>query len=100
MGLVTPFTIKLKILVKESLSLNNLGDWDPPVSTSLNKEWAATLKEAIIKLYETPELPITHNSTRVRMGLIQIFSRMSADYVIRTFVLENLPITLYINYYQ
>ena len=47
LGLATPFTIKLKILMKETLSLDNPGDWDSPVSTSLVKEWAATLKEAI-----------------------------------------------------
>ena len=86
--LVNPFTIKTKILLKESLSLNSVGDWDPPASTSLIKEQAAKLKEAIMKLKEIPELPITHNSTRIRMGSIQIFSRMSADYVIPTFVLE------------
>ena len=47
LGLATPFTIKLKILMKETLSLNNPGDWDSPVSTSLVKEWASALKEAI-----------------------------------------------------
>ena len=47
LGLVTPFTIKLKILMKETLSLDNPGDWDSPVSTSLVKEWASALKEAI-----------------------------------------------------
>ncbi len=47
LGLVTPFTIKLKILMKETLSLDNPGDWDSPVSTSLIKEWASALKEAI-----------------------------------------------------
>ena len=47
LGLATPFTIKLKILMKETLSLDNQGDWDSPVSTTLIKEWATTLKEAI-----------------------------------------------------
>ena len=47
LGLATPFTIKLKILMKETLSLDNPGDWDSPVSTTLIKEWATTLKEAI-----------------------------------------------------
>ena len=47
LGLATPFTIKLKILMKETLSLDNPGDWDSPVSTSLVKEWASALKEAI-----------------------------------------------------
>ena len=39
--LPNPFTIKTKILLKESLSLNSVGDWDPPASTSLIKEQAA-----------------------------------------------------------
>ena len=96
LGLVTPFTIKLKILLKESLSHNCVGDWDPPASTSLIKEQADKLKEADIKLKEIPELHITHNSTRIIMGLNQIFSRIPADYITRMFVLENSPITLYI----
>ena len=33
--------------MKETLSLDNPGDWDSPVSTTLIKEWATTLKEAI-----------------------------------------------------
>ena len=96
--LANTFTIKTKILLKESLSLKSVGDWDSPASTSWVKEQAATLREAIMKLKEIPELYITHNSKRVRKGLIQIFSRMSADYVIHTFVLENLLITFCINY--
>merc|ERR1712239_61014 len=47
LGLATPFTIKLKILIKETLSLDNPGDWNSPVSTSLVKDWASALKEAI-----------------------------------------------------
>merc|ERR1712239_33546 len=47
LGLATPFTIKLKILMKETLSLNNTGDWDSPVSNSLVKEWASAIKEGI-----------------------------------------------------
>merc|ERR1712115_149285 len=47
LGLVTLLTIKLKILMKETLSLDNPGDWDSPVSTSLVQEWASALKEAI-----------------------------------------------------
>ena len=47
LGLATPFTIKLKILMKETLSLDNPGDWDSPVSTSLIKEWASAIKEGI-----------------------------------------------------
>ena len=32
LGLVTPYTIKLKLLIKELLNLDNPGDWDSPVS--------------------------------------------------------------------
>ena len=33
--------------MKKTLSIDNPGDWDSPVSTTLIKEWATTLKEAI-----------------------------------------------------
>ena len=90
LGLATPLTTKLKVLLKESLSHNCIGDWDPPTPTNLVKEQADKLKK-------TSEIHITHNSTRIMMGLIQFFSRMSSDYVTHMFVLENLPITFYIN---
>ena len=45
LGLVTPLPTKLKVLLKESLSHNCVGDWDPPASTSLIKEQADKLKE-------------------------------------------------------
>ena len=91
LGLATPLTTKLKVLLKESLSHNCDGDWDSPTSTNLIKEQADKLKK-------TPEIHITHNSTRIMMGSIKFFSRMLSDYVTHTFVLENLPITFYINY--
>ena len=34
LGLMTPFTIKLKLLIKQMLSIDNPGDWDSPVSNS------------------------------------------------------------------
>merc|ERR1711867_384311 len=49
LGLATPFTIKLKILMKETFSLDNPRDWDTLVSTTSVKEWATTLKEAIFQ---------------------------------------------------
>ena len=91
LGLVDPITTKLKVLLKEFLSHNCTGDWDPPASTNLIKE------QTDKRLKETPQIHITHNSTRIMMGSIQFFSRMSADYITHTFVLENLPITFYIN---
>ena len=39
--------IKLKILMKNTLSLDNPGDWDSPVSTKLLKEWASIMEEGI-----------------------------------------------------
>ena len=47
LGLATPFTKKLKRLMKQTLSVDNPGDWDSPVSGSLIKEWSSALKEAI-----------------------------------------------------
>ena len=38
LGLATPLTTKLKVLLKEFLSHNYIGDWDPPTPTNLIKE--------------------------------------------------------------
>ena len=89
--LVDPITTKLKVLLKEFLSHNCTGDWDPPVFTNLIKE------QTDKRLKEAPQIHITHNSTRILMGSIQLFSRMSGSHVTHTFVLENSPIHLYIN---
>merc|ERR1712237_137961 len=62
LGLATPFTIKLKILMEETLSLDNPGDWDSPVSTSLVKEWASALKEAITQ--DSLHFPRSTSSSR------------------------------------
>ncbi len=45
--LATPYTIKLKLLMKDTLSVENPGDWDSPVSTKLIKEWSTAVKEGI-----------------------------------------------------
>ena len=89
--LVDPITTKLKVLLKQFLSHNCTRDWDPPVLTKLTKE------QTDKRLKEAPQIYITHNSTRILMGSLQLFSTLSADYVTHTFVLENLPIHLYIN---
>ena len=47
LGLASPYTIKLKLLMKDTLSVDNPGDWDSPVSTRLIKEWSPTIKEGI-----------------------------------------------------
>ena len=87
--LVDPITTKLKVLLKEFLSHNCTGDWDPPVFTNLIKE------QTDKRLKEAPQIHITHNSTRILMGLFQLFSTLSADYIIHTFVPENLQIHFY-----
>ena len=94
LGLVDPITTKLKVLLKQFLSHNCTGDWDPPVFTNLIKE------QTDKRLKETSQIHITHNSTRILMGLFQLFSTLSADYVIDTFVLENslIHFTLTSNY--
>ena len=61
LGLATPPITKLKVLLKESLSHNCIGDWDPPTPTNLIKEQADKLKE-------TPQIHITHNSMRILIG--------------------------------
>ena len=47
LGLTSPYTIKLKLLMKETLSVDNPGDWDMPVSRKLIKEWSLAVKEGI-----------------------------------------------------
>ena len=47
LGLAAPYTIKLKLLMKDTLSVENPGDWDSPVSTKLIKEWSTAIKEGI-----------------------------------------------------
>ena len=47
LGLASPYTIKLKLLMKDTLSVDNPGDWDTPVSSKLIKEWSAAIKEGI-----------------------------------------------------
>ena len=81
LGLVDPITTKLKVLLKEFLSHNCTGDWDPPVLTKLIKE------QTDKRLKEAPQIHITHNSMRILMGLLQLFSTLLADYVTHTFVL-------------
>merc|ERR1712030_80592 len=47
LGLAAPYTIKLKLLMKDTLSVENPGDWDSPVSDKLMKEWSMAVKEGI-----------------------------------------------------
>ena len=47
LGLASPYTIKLKLLMKDKLSVDNPGGWDLPVKGKLIKEWSLTVKEGI-----------------------------------------------------
>ena len=47
LGLCTPYTIKLKLLMKDTLNVENPGDWDSPVSKKLIDEWAETIAEGV-----------------------------------------------------
>ena len=49
LGLAALYTIKLKLLMKDTLTVDNPGDWDSPVSTKLIKEWASAVKEGILQ---------------------------------------------------
>ena len=43
-GLASPYTIKLKLLMKDTLSVDNPRNWDTPVSRKLIKEWSLAVK--------------------------------------------------------
>ena len=45
--MAAPYTIKLKLLMKDTLTVDDPGDWDLPVFTKLIKEWALAVKEGI-----------------------------------------------------
>ena len=46
-GIASLFSIKLKILIKETLNINNPRDWDSLVSKDLIEEWASIVSEAL-----------------------------------------------------
>ena len=60
--LAAPYTIKLKLLMKDTLSVENPGDWDSPVSTKLIKEWSMAVKEGISQ----DSLWFPHSTTSAR----------------------------------
>merc|ERR1712237_253255 len=45
--LSSPYTIKLKILMKETLTVDSPTDWDQPVSSNLMQNWTDAMEEAI-----------------------------------------------------
>ena len=47
LGLCTPVTIKLKLLMRDSLSVNDPTDWDSPVSSHLIEEWGDTIQDCL-----------------------------------------------------
>ena len=47
LGITSPFTIGLKILIKETLDVNNPSDWNSPVSSHLIDEWGEAISEGI-----------------------------------------------------
>merc|ERR1712240_260526 len=47
LGLASSYTVKLKLLMKDTLSVDDPGDWDSPVSSNLIKEWSIAVKEGI-----------------------------------------------------
>ena len=47
LGLLAPYCIKLKILMKETLTLDSPIDWDQPVSGDLMQDWMDAMGEAI-----------------------------------------------------
>ena len=47
LGILSPLTIKLKLLMKDTLSVEGPTDWDSPVSTHLIDDWASTIEDAL-----------------------------------------------------
>ena len=47
LGVISPVTIKLKLLMRDSLSVNEPTDWDSPVSSHLIDDWASTIEDAL-----------------------------------------------------
>ena len=48
LGLAAPYTIKLKLLMKDTLSVDNPGDCDSPMSAKFIKEWPSDVKDGIL----------------------------------------------------
>lgn len=68
--MASPYTIKLKLLMKDTLSVDNPGDWDSPVSINLIKEWSFAVKEGISQ--DSLWFPCSTSSTRAvkKPGLV------------------------------
>ena len=51
LGLATPYTIKLKLLMKATLEQGSSTDWNTPLNEGMNEEWLQTIEEGIAQGY-------------------------------------------------
>ena len=48
LGMASPYTIKLKLLMKATIAQQDVSDWDSPVPSKIIKEWVELIKEGIM----------------------------------------------------
>ena len=48
LGIASPYTIKLKLLMKSTIAQQDVSDWDSPVPDKIIKEWVDVIKEGIL----------------------------------------------------
>ena len=49
LGIASPYTIKLKLLMKSTIAEQGTSDWDSPVPAKLTKDWISIIKEGILE---------------------------------------------------
>merc|ERR1712080_546139 len=49
LGIASPYTIKLKLLMKSTIAEQETSDWDSPVPAQLIKDWISIIKEGIVE---------------------------------------------------
>ena len=47
-GIASPYTIKLKLLMKQTIAEQESNDWDSPVPDNIIKDWISVIKEGIL----------------------------------------------------
>ena len=47
LGIASPYTIKLKLLMKSTIAEQEASDWDLPVPSKVIKDWVSVIKEGI-----------------------------------------------------
>merc|ERR1712243_476327 len=47
LGITSPYTIKLKLLMKSTIAEQEASDWDLPVPSKVIKDWVSVIKEGI-----------------------------------------------------